>query len=135
MQTIVKDFSRSFVRLKIWQADGSYVETTTLSNKGVLYWARTPSGFPLVGIDRDGLDKILVILGDLEKEERAALELALKDLSEADLEQLEVEVDLTTDTVRYKILYRDPVTDATVFDSFDEADALLRIKRGYSHPG
>ncbi len=132
MQTIIRDFSKSFVRLKIWQADGSYVETTSLSNKGVLYYARTPSGFPLVGIDRDGLDKILVILGALEKEERAALEFALKDLSGADLEQLEVEVDFTTAPAKYKLTYRDVAADVTMFEHLSDVTEFVRGRRGYS---
>ncbi|ASP68616.1 hypothetical protein [Sinorhizobium meliloti] len=135
MHTIIRDFSKSFIKLTIWQPDGSRVETTALGTKGILYWARTSNGKVLVGIDRDGLDSILGILGSLEKEELAALHFALKDLREAGLEQLEVDVNLTGEGDRFKIAYRDVATDSATHDSFDDVSEFLVRKRGYSHPG
>lgn len=41
MHTIIRDFSKSFVKLTIWQRDGSRIEVTAIGAKGVLYWAKT----------------------------------------------------------------------------------------------
>ncbi|TAY88085.1 hypothetical protein [Rhizobium leguminosarum] len=132
MQAIITDFSQSFVRLKVWQADGSYVETTSLGQKGVLYWARTKAGKVLCGIDRDGLDAIRSVLGELEQEERAAIVFALQGLRDLRLQQLEVEIDLTAEVAKYKIAYRNPAADVAVFEGFVAAELPVRLNRGTS---
>lgn len=135
MSTIITDFSKSFVKLTIWQQDGARVEITSIGTKGVLYWARAASGHIVCGIDREGLDLVLGILGAMDQEEEAALRFALADLSKTGLDDLEVDVNFTREGSKFKITYRDADTNSPAYDSFDEVPSLLVSTPGYSHPG
>lgn len=134
MHMILTDFSKSFVKLTIWQRDGSRIEMTAIGAKGVLYWAKTSSGRVLVGIDRDGLDQVLRMLGTLDKEEAAALHFALTELSKTGLDALEVEVNLTGEGNKFKVAYRDVATDSPTYDAFEDVSVFLVSTPGYSHP-
>ncbi|GEO85558.1 MULTISPECIES: hypothetical protein [Alphaproteobacteria] len=135
MSTIITDFSKSFVKLTIWQQDGARVEITSMGTKGVLYWARAASGHIVCGIDREGLDLIRVILGAMDQEEATALHFALADISKTGLDALEVDVNLTGEGSKFKITYRNAATNSPAYDYFDDVSLFLGRTPGYSHPG
>lgn len=134
MQTIIKEFNESFGRLKVRQSDGTYVETTTVGEKGVLYWVRTRSGQILTGWDLEGLNLILNILAELEKDEHEALHSALTDIIGEGFDQLEVEVNLTKDGPTFALIYRDRDDGGLVKVTFENVDDLLRRNVGYLQP-
>lgn len=137
MENIIKEFSKSFARLKVRQSDGTYVETTKVGEKGVLYWVRTPSGQILKGLDHEGLNQILGVLDKLDKENRAVLHFAILDIIQAELAQVEVEVNLADKGKRYSVIYRNINTDRMVQTASDDVEELLMdtTTPGYVQPG
>ena len=132
MEAIIRDASSIYVRIKIWQADNTYVERTILG-PDVLYWARTRYGQVLFGYNRDGLNAISGVLAKLDDDERNAIQFALDEVANSGLHLPEIEVELGGKEPRYRISYRD--VREVVWDDFTDVVTFLRRTRGYSQEG
>ncbi|RWY80893.1 hypothetical protein [Rhizobium sp. WSM1325] len=80
MNNVIQKIVDTFATVKVF-IDGAIVEIVP-ADADVQYWTTTSDGQVLMGVNRDGLDKVLAALGVIEDREIARLQGQLDDIAD-----------------------------------------------------